>query len=119
MLTIVQLVNPTAIVTLPAINFTKLSLLLFYYHIFKQNRVVYFGTMFGFAYCTVFYVVLFFMYIFIKDVSASLRMTYAVAVVGVLSDVYIAILPLVAVSQLHLSSVKKWQVAAVFLIGWM
>jgi hypothetical protein len=45
------------------------------------------------------------------------RTEYAVTAFRVVMDVYIICLPLVVVSRLHISRLKKWRVAAVFATG--
>ncbi|PHH74102.1 hypothetical protein CDD82_5102 [Ophiocordyceps australis] len=108
---------PSAILTAPAIYFTKLTLLLLYLRLFWLNRPVQMGIWAGIAFCTVFYTAALFLNIFIKEQVPLLRVTYSIAVVGVVTDVYIITLPLLAITQLHLSKAKKWRVAAVFLTG--
>jgi hypothetical protein len=71
----------------------------------------------GIVFCTVYYTSMLFLNIFLKDMHALLMLAYSVGVIGVISDVYIIILPLLAIAQLHLSRTKKWHVAAVFLTG--
>jgi hypothetical protein len=71
----------------------------------------------GIVFCTVYYTAMFFLNIFLKDVHALLMLAYSVGVIGVVSDVYIITLPLLAIAQLHLSRAKKCHVAAVFLTG--
>ncbi|RHZ53906.1 putative plasma membrane protein Pth11-like [Aspergillus thermomutatus] len=109
--------RPSAILTAPAIYFTKLTLLLLYLRLFLLNRPVKIGIWGGIVFCTVYYTAALFLNIFLKDVHALLMLTYSVAVIGVVSDVYIITLPLLAIAQLHLSRAKKWRVAAVFLTG--
>ncbi|KID81220.1 hypothetical protein MGU_11411 [Metarhizium guizhouense ARSEF 977] len=108
---------PSAILTAPAIYFTKLTLLLLYLRLFSPNRPVKIGIWAGVAFCTVFYTAALFLNIFVKSQEQLLRVTYSIAVVGVVTDVYIITLPMFAIAQLHLSSTKKWRVAAVFLTG--
>ncbi|GIK02957.1 hypothetical protein Aspvir_007022 [Aspergillus viridinutans] len=105
------------ILTAPAIYFTKLTLLLLYLRLFLLNRFVKIGIWGGIVFCTVYYTAAFFLNIFLKDVHALLMLAYSVGVIGVVSDVYIITLPLLAIAQLHLSRAKKWRVAAVFLTG--
>ncbi|PWY69649.1 hypothetical protein BO94DRAFT_560745 [Aspergillus sclerotioniger CBS 115572] len=108
--------TPSAILTAPAIYFTKLTLLLLYLRIFSLNRPVKLGIWAGIIFCTVFYTIVLFLYIFINE-TGLVKVTYAVAATGVVSDVYIICLPLFAIAQLHLSLAKKWKVAGVFMTG--
>ena len=112
-----QYAEPSAIVTAPAIYFTKLTLLLLYLRLFKPNHAVYLGIWIGIVSTTIFYTIAMFLYIFIKDNGLLTKITYAVAIFGVISDVYILCLPILAVSRLYLERAKKWRLAAVFLTG--
>ncbi|GIC94346.1 putative plasma membrane protein Pth11-like [Aspergillus udagawae] len=105
------------LLTAPAIYFTKLTLLLLYLRLFLLNRLVKIGIWGGIVFCTVYYTAMLFLNIFLKDMHALLMLAYSVGVIGVVSDVYIITLPLLAIAQLHLSRTKKWHVAAVFLTG--
>jgi hypothetical protein len=71
----------------------------------------------GIVFCTMYYTAAFFLNLFLKDLHALSKLAYSVGVVGVVSDVYIITLPLLAIAQLRLSRAKKWRVAAVFLTG--
>ncbi|GAQ11594.1 hypothetical protein ALT_8915 [Aspergillus lentulus] len=103
--------------TAPALYFTKLTLLLLYLRLFLLNRPVKIGIWGGIAFCTIYYTAAFFLNLFLKDLHALSRLAHSVGVVGVVSDVYIITLPLLAIAQLRLSRAKKWRVAAVFLTG--
>ncbi|PKX89794.1 putative plasma membrane protein Pth11-like [Aspergillus novofumigatus IBT 16806] len=103
--------------TAPAIYFTKLTLLLLYLRLFLLNRPVKIGIWGGIVFCTIYYTAAFFLNLFLKDLHALSKLAYSVGVVGVVSDVYIITLPLLAIAQLRLSRAKKWRVAAVFLTG--
>ncbi|QKX53654.1 uncharacterized protein TRUGW13939_00733 [Talaromyces rugulosus] len=109
--------EPSAILTAPAIYFTKLTLLLLYLRLFSLNQGVNIGIWAGIVFCSIYYTIVFFLFIFVKDNHKLTLLTYSVAVIGVVSDVYIICLPLVAVTQLHLDTARKWRVATVFLTG--
>ncbi|KAL4876596.1 hypothetical protein BJY04DRAFT_222928 [Aspergillus karnatakaensis] len=111
-----DLAIPSAILTAPAIFFTKLALLLLYLRLFSQNRPVKFGIWAGVVACSIFYTCAMFLYIFTKS-DAQVKVTYGVASFGVVTDVYIICLPLFAIARLHLKRAKKWRVAAMFLTG--
>lgn len=66
---------------------------------------------------TIYYVIVFFLYIFVKATEIQLRFTYSVAVINVVTDVYILCLPFIGVWQLQLSAVKKRRVSAIFMTG--
>lgn len=112
-----QYAQPTAYVIVISTYFTKLSLLLLYFRIFKPNRIVYIGTIIGMVTFTIYYVIVFFLYIFVKATEIQLRFTYSVAVINVVTDVYILCLPFIGVWQLQLSAVKKRRVSAIFMTG--
>ncbi|KAF2839021.1 hypothetical protein M501DRAFT_908833, partial [Patellaria atrata CBS 101060] len=111
------LAKTSAILTAPAIYFTKLALLLLYMKLFTQNRLVNNLIWAAIVVCTIYYTAVMFLYIFLKAVSAQYTLTESVAAFGVVSDVYIICLPLLAISRLNLTRKKKWALLAVFLTG--
>lgn len=63
------------------------------------------------------YTIIMFGFIFLTDTKDQLNMSYAIGTVNVVSDLYLIILPIIAVSRLHLSLKKKIGILAIFLTG--
>ncbi|KAI1738012.1 hypothetical protein F4680DRAFT_426821 [Xylaria scruposa] len=99
-----------------SIGFTKLALLLFYYRLFWPNKYTRIGVFIGIAFVVVVYGTLFFLFVFL-DVMKTTDTNKTIAVVNVLSDFYILVLPITAVLQLHLSRQKRLGLVALFSTG--
>ncbi|KAL4790495.1 hypothetical protein BDV19DRAFT_394064 [Aspergillus venezuelensis] len=113
-----DLTIPISILLPPGLFFTKFALLLLYLRLFSQNHIVKRGIWIGIIVCLLFYAPATLLYIFMREEGTHrVKMTYAVAVTGPVTDVYIISLPLLAVAQLHLDMRTKARVAAVFLTG--
>ncbi|KAK3367924.1 hypothetical protein B0H63DRAFT_87694 [Podospora didyma] len=103
-------------ITEPAVGFTKLALLLFYYRLFKANDTTRIGSLIGIAIVVPLYTTLFFLFIFL-DIDGSWRANKAMAIMNIATDIGILILPLTAVVGLHLDKNKKIGLIALFSTG--
>ncbi|ROV87881.1 hypothetical protein VSDG_09530 [Cytospora chrysosperma] len=118
-LSLLPLIEPArvmAAVTEPAIGFTKLALMLFYYRIFSRHFVTKLGIFAGLAIILPLYTTLFFLFVFL-DTTATTSTNKAMAVLNVVSDFYILVLPLPAVLGLNLPAKKKAGLVALFSTG--
>ncbi|OTB04081.1 hypothetical protein M426DRAFT_321174 [Hypoxylon sp. CI-4A] len=103
----------------PVTGLVKLSLLLLYFRIFKPNPIIRNSIIFGMVIVTTMYTVWMFVFIFetaFNDVTGS-HLSWAQAAFNLATDVYIILLPISAVSRLHLSLKRKLCITAIFLTG--
>ncbi|KAI1778800.1 hypothetical protein F4818DRAFT_437605 [Hypoxylon cercidicola] len=103
----------------PITGLVKLSLLLLYFRIFKPNRLVRYGIIFGMVIVTLMYIVWMFVFIFQTAFNNEIgsHLSWAQAAFNLATDVYIMLLPISAVARLHVSPKRKLGIAAVFLTG--
>lgn len=105
-----------AALTEPAIGFTKLALLFFYYHLFWPNLATRVGSLIGIVAVTIIYTTLFFMFIFM-EVTQTVALNKSIGILNVFTDFYILLLPLPAVLNLQLASNKKIGLIILFSTG--
>lgn len=118
----------------PTLCFTKLSLLLLYLRIFSPNRgtryAIYLGIVVNvlfYAACTVIYGALciprhgrtWLETAQTARCRKTIHMDYPTGIFGVISDLYILILPMPTVFNLHLPIKKKIGIVAIFMTGAM
>ncbi|KAI1464313.1 uncharacterized protein F4812DRAFT_462728 [Daldinia caldariorum] len=103
-------------VTELSIGFTKLALLMFYYKLFWPNVATRIGSIVGMALIVPLYAILFFCFVFL-DTAQTVPLNKGMAILNVLSDFYILILPITSVMQLHLERKKRLGLAALFSTG--
>ena len=103
----------------PAYFFTKLAILLLYYRLFAPNKLVRWGIYVGVVCNFLIYTSFMFVFIYVPVMNdvAGVRLADAIAIYNVLSDVYLFILPMFAVSTLHMAPRKKLGLVAIFLTG--
>jgi hypothetical protein len=100
----------------PAIGFTKLALMLFYYRLFSRHFGTKVGIFCGIATIVPVYTVLFFLFLFL-DTASQTAANKAMAVFNVISDFYLLALPLPAVMGLNLPAKKKFGLVILFSTG--
>ena len=110
-----------AIVQQPTSLFTKLALLGMYYRLFSPKREIKYAIVFGMVVCFIIYTIVMFVWIFIEeftDVAGAVnKINKAQAFLNLGTDIYIFVIPLVAVSGLQMSRAQKIGVTAVFMTG--
>ncbi|KAF2728903.1 hypothetical protein EJ04DRAFT_569133 [Polyplosphaeria fusca] len=97
----------------------KNALLLLFLRIFKPNRLVRYGILFGIVVVTIMYTAWMFIFIFqtaFED-QVGQRLSYAQASFNIVTDVYIFILPITGVARLHMSPKRKIGVVSIFSCG--
>lgn len=105
-------------VTEPAIGFTKLGLLLFYYKLFAVNDLTRIGSLVGMAVVVPLYTALFFVFVFMDEASAW-KANKAMAVFNIVTDFYLLVLPLTAVVWLRMERRKKIGLIVIFSSGFL
>lgn len=105
-----------AAMTEPAIGFTKLALMLFYYRLFSRHFATRMGIFCGIAIVVPVYTTLFFLFLFLGT-SSQTAANKAMAVFNVISDFGLLILPLPAVLGLNLPFKKKAGLVVLFSTG--
>lgn len=105
------------IVQMPTYLFTKLALLYLYHRLFAAKRLFKWAVRAGCTVVVVAYLALMFIFIFAKDFHALILAQQGLACLNLITDVYLWLLPLAAVSSLHLSWDRKIGVAALFSAG--
>jgi amino acid transporter len=110
-----------AIIQQPTSLFTKLALLGMYYQFFSPKRPIKYAIIFGMVICTLIYTTVMFVWIFIEhfddQIGALNKINKSQAFLNLGTDIYIFIIPLVAVSGLHMSRAQKLGLATVFMTG--
>lgn len=102
--------------TEPAIGFTKLTLMLFYYRLFSRHLSTKVGILGGIVIVVPVYTTLFFLFLFLGTASQTAA-NKAMAVFNVISDFGLLILPLPAVWGLNLPMKKKIGLVGLFSTG--
>lgn len=105
-------------VTEPAIGFSKLGLLLFYYKLFAVNDLTRIGSLVGMAVVVPLYTALFFVFVFMDEASAW-KANKAMAVFNIVTDFYLLVLPLTAVVWLRMERRKKIGLIVIFSSGFL
>lgn len=106
-----------AIIQQPTLLATKLALLGLYYRLFERKLGIKYALLAGIVSCFVIYTTMMFLFIFIKVDTRLIIINKALGVLNIATDLYIFVIPLAAVSGLHLSPRKKFGLAAVFMTG--
>lgn len=105
------------IVQMPTYMFTKLALLLLYYRLFSAKSVFMWAVLFGCAVVICVYVALMLIFILVNDFNTTISASKGLGCINLLTDVYLWLLPLVAISSLHLPWDRKVGVACLFSAG--
>lgn len=105
------------IIQMPTYMFAKLALLLLYYRLFSAKIVFRWAVLVGCAVVICIYLPLMFIFIFVKDFDATVTASYGLGCLNLLTDVYLWLLPLAAISSLHLPWDRKVGVAGLFSAG--
>ena len=101
-----------------AMLFTKLSLLFLYLRLFERNKLVRIGIWIGVGVCAVVYTIFMFVFIFLAETNpAEVAFNHAFGIVNFVTDIYILILPAVAIGSLQMRTSKKIGLIAVFTTG--
>lgn len=119
---ILNLQNRTGVVQIFALMFAKLALLALFYRIFSPRAMYKWLIIATGVAIIITYLVFAFIFIFVKaatNLQVLLNTNNALGIVGVLSDVGIAILPISAIFSLNLPLSKKIGVGAIFGTGMM
>lgn len=110
-----------AIIQQPTSLATKLALLGLYYRLFSPKRGIKYTIIAGMVSCCVIYIIIMAIWITVQDNAAGIilinRINKAQGILNLATDMYIFIIPLVAVSGLQMSRSQKFGVAAVFMTG--
>ncbi|KAF4635645.1 hypothetical protein G7Y89_g2445 [Cudoniella acicularis] len=104
-------------ITEPSIILTKLSLLPFYYRLFFPNLAVKLAVIIGMVFIFVCYTTLMFLFIFLQNQKSLQSTNKTMAVVNVLTDCYVLVLPIYSVVKLYLPKRKKIGLALIFATG--
>ncbi len=104
--------------------FTKLSLLLLLYRIFSPDRVMKYLVVFGILFCFILYTS-FLLLTFLLCQSSLVQscesewtlFVLTTSGLNILSDIYLLVIPLAAISRLQMPSRQKLGVSAIFLTG--
>ena len=94
-----------------------MALLGLYYRLFERKLGIKYALLAGIVSCFVIYTTMMFLFIFIKVDTRLIIINKALGVLNIATDLYIFVIPLAAVSGLHLSPRKKFGLAAVFMTG--
>ncbi|KAL8697776.1 MAG: hypothetical protein Q9201_006935, partial [Fulgogasparrea decipioides] len=112
----------------PVMFFTKLTLFILYYRLFNPSTVMRYLIYFGIYFNLLFYTIYFFVYIFFcPNTSKNARacgpklkvLGVATSGVNVVSDFYLLLIPLAAISNLQLPPKRKFGLLAVFFTGFL
>ena len=118
----------------PTAFFARLALVLFYFRIFSSHRAtrvaIYVGILVGFLYLTATEIAIlvfcvhrhglqWFSVQYVAQCMPSEKTNYSQGIFGVVSDIYVFILPLPILWTLHMPLRKKLGVTAIFLTGLM
>jgi hypothetical protein len=103
-------------ITEPSLGFTKLALLLLYYRLFSPDPIVKMAIIAGIVFIVTVYTSLLFLFIFLST-AKTVPLNKTMAVLNVLTDAYIFVLPMYSVLKLYLPKRKKIGLAVVFASG--
>ena len=103
-------------ITEPSLGFTKLALLLLYYRLFSPDPIVKLAIIAGIVFIVTCYTSLLFLFIFLST-AKTVPLNKTMAVLNVLTDAYIFVLPMYSVLKLYLPKRKKIGLAVVFASG--
>lgn len=107
-----------AIMTEPAIGFTKLALLMFFCRLFWSDKKTRVGLIVGIAIVVTTYTTLFFLFIFLEYEDIA-RCNQAMAILNIATDFYILIIPVPVVMGLQLPPKKKYALIGLFSTGFL
>ena len=127
--TFTQLIKVVNFLYTPPMIFAKLSILLLFLRLFSPNRKARFAIYFGIAFMVVLHVT----YLLLagllclpsnpsKEAQCNLRpetVGTATSAFNVISDFYILLLPIFAVSKLQMPTRKKLEISAIFFTGFL
>lgn len=108
--------------------FTKLTLFILYYRLFSPSQVMRYLIFFGIGFNFLFYTIYTFLYsLMCPNVSKRAltcgprlkAMGVATSAINVVSDFYILLIPLAAISNLQLPPKKKWGLMGIFFTGFL
>ncbi|KAL8999788.1 MAG: hypothetical protein Q9169_001461 [Polycauliona sp. 2 TL-2023] len=112
----------------PTMFFTKLSIFILYYRIFNPSKTMRYLIYFGIAFNFVYYTIYLFIYSFYCPNTSKKAPTcghevkvisVATSAINVVSDFYILLIPLAAVSNLQLPKKRKLGLFAIFFTGFL
>ncbi|EMR85763.1 hypothetical protein ACHAPC_011191 [Botrytis cinerea] len=103
-------------ITEPSIGLTKLALLLLYYRLFSPDPIVKFAILAGIVFICVCYTTLMFLFIFLST-DKTTKVNKTMAIINVLTDTYILVLPIYSVLKLYLPRRRKIGLALIFATG--
>lgn len=92
-----------------------------YYHLFSPKKGIKYTIIIGMVVCTIIYIVIMALYIPLQDNASGVlmlnRINKAQAILNLSTDIFIFVVPLVAISGLNLSRSQKIGVGAIFMTG--
>jgi hypothetical protein len=116
----------------------KLSLFIFYHRLFKRNQIVRWLIYGGITACAVFYSVSFVITLSImiptpnqpnttaswaarawQSANRQEDLLLALGIFGIISDIYLLVIPIRSVYQLQMPTKRKLGIIAIFLVGFM
>ncbi|KAI1820249.1 hypothetical protein F4861DRAFT_533806 [Xylaria intraflava] len=112
-----QIQTHLAVIQMLAYLFTKLAILILYYRVFSPKPLFRWAILGGCAVVIPIYIAFFFIYIFGKTIQILVPTSYAVAIVNLITDVYLFLLPMFAIGSLNLPTVRKFGAAGIFAAG--
>ncbi|KIN03253.1 hypothetical protein OIDMADRAFT_53049 [Oidiodendron maius Zn] len=117
----ITLSKTLAIIQQPTSLAAKLALLGMYHRLFSPKKGIKYTIIIGMVVCTIIYIVIMALYIPLQDNAAGIlrlnRINKAQAILNLSTDIFIFVVPLVAISGLNLSRSQKIGVGAVFMTG--
>lgn len=109
------------IIQQPTLLATKLALLGLYYQLFAPKPAMKYTIIVGIVTCSIIYISFMIIWITIRNHLAEMvmvdRIKLAQSILNLATDVYIFVVPLIAISGLKMSRSQKIGVTAVFLTG--
>jgi hypothetical protein len=104
-------------IQMPAYLLTKLAILFLFYRLFSPKRAFKWAIIFGCVYVTLTYLSVMFIFIFVKVPHIVVRSANGLAVLNLISDIYLLVLPMAAINSLKLPLARKIGLSAVFGAG--
>lgn len=127
-LTFLQTLNVASAFYGPTMFFTKLSIFILYYRIFNPSKTMRYLIYFGIGFNFVYYTIYLFIYSFYCPNTSKKAPTcshevklisVATSAINVVSDFYILLIPLGAISNLQLPKKRKLGLFAIFFTGFL
>ncbi|KAL8972881.1 MAG: hypothetical protein Q9183_000308 [Haloplaca sp. 2 TL-2023] len=112
----------------PTMFFTKLTLFILYYRLFNPSKIMRYLIYFGIGFNFLFYTIYLFIYALMCPNTSERAATctgrvkdlgVATSAINVVSDFYILVIPLAAISGLQLRAKRKWGLIAIFFTGFL